>query len=283
MKPFYLTEITTTDGLVHQGIFSAPKKPGKRAILWVHGLTGRFYGDKEIMEAFADECGNRGWGFAAFNNRGHDHITGMHKVDQKNPGGFTYAMGGGGYEKFEECIFDIHAGVDFLVSRGFPEVFVVGHSTGALKVIYSEGTKPHENVAGVVLAGAISDRLGPEVDKEKLSIQIAQMEKLIAEGKGDELVNGLAFFPMTPKRFISLYKKGSAEDVVDYGDENPKMTAFSKILKPTLVIISGQDENLDRQPRIYKKCLMQRRMRKNIKASLSRVLTMDLPGKKKKR
>jgi dienelactone hydrolase len=198
------------------------------------------------MEAFADECGNRGWGFAAFNNRGHDHITGMHKVDQKNPGGFTYAMGGGGYEKFEECIFDIHAGVDFLVSRGFPEVFVVGHSTGALKVIYSEGTKPHENVAGVVLAGAISDRLGPEVDKEKLSIQIAQMEKLIAEGKGDELVNGLAFFPMTPKRFISLYKKGSAEDVVDYGDENPKMTAFSKILKPTLVIISGQDENLDR-------------------------------------
>ncbi len=254
MKPFYLSEITTTDGLVHQGIFFSPKNPGKRAILWVHGLTGRFYGDKEMMESFAEACEGLGWGFAAFNNRGHDHITGMHKVDEKNPSGFTYAMGGGGYETFEECVFDIHAGVDFLVSHGFFEVFVIGHSTGALKLIYSEGIKPHTHVSGIILAGALSDRLGPDVDKKNVLIQLSRMEKRIKEGKGDELVFGLSFFPMTPKRYVSLYSKDSAEEAtVDYDGEQPNMRAFSNIQKPVLVIFSGRDENLDRPAADIKK------------------------------
>lgn len=246
MKPFYLSEITTKDGLVHQGIFFAPSKPVKRAILWVHGLTGRFYGNVPITDELIDHCEKNGWGFAAFNNRGHDHISGMHRIDPKT-GKFSYAYGGGGREVFEECIFDIHAGVDFLVSKGFSDVIVVGSSTGALKVMYQEGTHPHDNVTGVVLAGALSDRLGPDVDKKKLPDQILRMEQLITEGKGDELQIGLSYFPMTPKRFVSLFKKDSVEEsTVDYDDPHPKMTAFSNIKKPTLVLFSEKDENLDR-------------------------------------
>ena len=217
-----------------------------KAILWIHGLTGRFYGNVEMFEPLVDQCDKNGWGFAAFNNRGHDHVCGIHRINPVT-GKSEWAYGGGGNEVFEECIFDIHAGVDFLVTQGFSEVIVIGSSTGALKVIYQEGTSPHKNVTGVVLAGALSDRLGPDVDKKKLLDQIVRMEQLIKEGKGDELQIGFSYFPMTPKRFVSLFKKDSIEEsTVDYDDAHPKMTAFTNIKKPMLVLFSGNDENLDR-------------------------------------
>lgn len=120
------------------------------------------------------------------------------------------------------------------------------HSTGALKVAYSEATKPHPRVAGIILAGGISDRLGPDVDYVTLAKQVQQMEQKVRGGKGNQLIEGLSFFPMTPKRFISLNKKGSSEEVFDYGEENPKMTMLQRIIKPLFVIVSENDEYLDR-------------------------------------
>lgn len=240
MKQFYLSEITTKDGLIHQGISFKPQKHGKKALLWIHGLTGRFYGDVKMMEEMAEACEKEGFGFASFNNRGHDMITSAHKTDQ------SYADIGAGREVFEECVYDIHAGVDFLVSQGFTEVYLMGHSTGALKAAYSEGTKPHSNVVGVILAGGLSDRLDPKIAEEELRKNISRMEQMIVDGKGDELVSGLFFFPMTPKRYVSLFKKGSVEEVFDYGEVNPEMKIFSAITKPLFVIISEKDEYLDR-------------------------------------
>lgn len=246
MKPFYLEEITTKDGLIHQGIYFKPKKPREKALLWVHGLTGRFYGDKVMMEEFALACDAKGWGFASFNNRGHDQITGMHKMDPGDPGKYVHVAGGAGFEVFEECVFDIHAAVDFLIQQGFSDVVLVGQSTGALKACYAEGIMPHPHVTAVVLIGPISDQLVPGISAHIIQKNLSRMEQLIQEGYGEELQNGLLFFPMTPRRYVSLFKKGSTEEVVDYGDKYPKMRSFRAIKKPLFVIISEKDENLDR-------------------------------------
>ena len=245
MKPFYLVETITKDKLVHQGIFFRPEKPSKKAILWVHGLSGKFYSDPDMMESFAQLCDEEGWGFASFNNRGHDLVSSTHRLDPSSSSGYTYAFGGAGYENFKECVWDVHAAIEFLVARGFSEVILVGHSTGATKVCFAEGTKPHKNVAAVVLAGALSDRLAGDVDDEKLKTDLARIQRLITEGKGDELVNGLSFFPMTPKRFLSLYQKGSAEDVFDFDNGEKSLHVFSAITKPLFVIISEKDEYLN--------------------------------------
>jgi hypothetical protein len=117
MKQFYLSEITTKDGLAHQGIFFAPKKHGKRAILWVHGLSAAFYNDIHLFEVVAEACEKNGWGFALFNNRGHDLIAGIRKYDETPPNGYSYYPGGAGSEVFEESILDIDAGIAFLVKE----------------------------------------------------------------------------------------------------------------------------------------------------------------------
>ncbi len=252
MNQFYLVEITTKDKLIHQGILFRPRKPSfakasvGKAILWVHGLTSTFYGHVELMNNLAQTCEKEGIGFAAFNNRGHDMISGMRKVNPANPKGYDYAMGGAGYEDFEKCIYDIAAGVDFLMKQGFKEIIVAGSSTGANKVCFYAATEHNPHVVGVILVSPTSDRLVPGFAAEKRKESLKLMQDLAAEGKGEGVLTGHHFFPLTPKRFLSLFTPGASEDTFDYGDHKPKLTYFSKITKPLLVIFGAIDESLDR-------------------------------------
>lgn len=243
MKPFYLAEIVTKDKLIHQGLFFRPKRAGKKAVLWVHGLTSTFYGNVPLFEAFVNACEKQGIGFAAFNNRGHDGITGLKKLDSASEKGYERLTGGAGVEVFEECVYDIDAGVDFLIKQGFTQVFVAGHSTGANKACYWSTTTKHPRVAGVILLSPISDRLNPAGKPPWWSVPIARL--LIAIGKGNMLIP-VAHFPGTPRRLVSLVSAGSNEDTFDYGDAKPTMSAFSRISKPLLVMFAGADELADR-------------------------------------
>ena len=244
MKQFYLTEIVTKDKLIHQGIFFRPKKAGKKAILWVHGLTSTFYGGIAMLEAFAQGCQEERIGFASFNNRGHDMITGIRKLDKRKKKGYSSVLGGAAMEKFKGCVYDIDAGVSFLVRQGYSEIILAGHSTGANKVCYYAGNRRDPRVAAVVLAGPLSDRLG-QGPRELKTKRDAMME-LVREGKGDEPVFGYDFFPMTPRRFLSIYASNTSEDTFDYGDSKPKLIAFSRIRQPMLVLVGESDEHLDR-------------------------------------
>lgn len=251
MKPFYLSEITTKDGLVHQGIFCAPMGPAfakataGKAILWVHGLTSNFYGDNAIFQELLVHCEEKNMGFAAFNNRGHDFLSGIRKIDSSNEKGYAHVTQGAGYEIFEECVYDIDAGVTYLTGQEFSEIILVGHSTGANKVCFYAATQTDARVSAVVLASPLSDRLGAQ-DKKAVGENRKFMQSLDDSGRGDALVMGRMFFPLTPKRYLSLFSPHSNEDVFDYGDEKPEMTHFSLIQKPTCVIFGGSDEYVDR-------------------------------------
>lgn len=232
MKQFYLAEIVTKDKLVHQGIFFRPKQPTKKAILYVHGLTSTFYGNVPLFEAFVDACEEARIGFAAFNNRGHDIVTGIKKIDLREPKGYARVNGGAGYERFEDCIYDIDAGVSFLENQGFSEIILAGHSTGANKVCYYAGTKRDYRITGVILLSPVSDRLDPSHNKEQIAKQLRAMKRKISDGKGDVLVSGVHVFPATPTRYVSSFSAHSPEDVFDYGEATPRFARFSAIGRP---------------------------------------------------
>ncbi|MCX8008786.1 MAG: alpha/beta hydrolase, partial [Patescibacteria group bacterium] len=137
---FLLEEITTDDGLIHQGLVAYPRDRGNTAIIWVHGLTGTFYGNAKLLKIFAERATNHGMAFGTFNNRGHDMIAGFRKIDQESPKGYTYTTIGAGYEVFEECVCDINAVIQFFVDQGYRKIILVGHSSGANKVCYYAGT-----------------------------------------------------------------------------------------------------------------------------------------------
>lgn len=252
IKSVTLAEITTRDGLMHQGFWFRPTNPTRTAILWIHGLSSVFYSNLRLFEAFFDECEEAGIGFASFNTRGHDVITGIRKVDKRKAKGYRHVNGGVAYESFADSVHDIDAGITFLAKYGFTHVVIVGHSTGANKACYYGGSKRDPRLAGVVLAGPVSDRLDPALDQVELANDIRYMKSLIETGKGDEVISGYHIFPMTPKRFVSLLDKQSLEDQFDYGEEKPKLPYFTKIRKPLLVVLSQKDEYIDRPIEILK-------------------------------
>lgn len=246
MKSFYLVETTTKDGLVHQGAYFEPKNKGKRAILLIHGLTSTFYSDAVLLGILAEQGEAAGIGIASFNNRGHDYIASARKMDPSKETGYTHVTIGAGVEKFEDCVHDIDAGITFLKEKGFDEVVLAGFSTGANKACFYVATVNDPRVVGVILVGPLSDRLVPGEYQKKLTENIVRMEKLVAEGKGEELVTDVMFFPITPNRYISLHKAGTAEDTFDYGDAAPKLTYFKSIKQPLFVIFGEKDEYADR-------------------------------------
>lgn len=244
MNKYYLVECITKDDLIHQGLYFEPKEKLGTAILYIHGLSSVFHGHLDTCDAFAEVGEKMGIGFASFNNRGFCLISGPQKKDPTALTGISHVKGGAGQEVFEECILDIDAGITFLISQGYKNVVLMGRSTGANKVCYYAGTVDDPRVVGVVLNSATSDRLTKK--KETCASELSFMKKMIGEGKGEELFTGYSFFPMTPKRYVSLFEKGSTEDVFDYGDEKPQMKVYGQIKKPLFVIFGEKDEHADR-------------------------------------
>lgn len=242
---YELVDILTKDQLVHQGMVHIPKGCGKTAVVWIHGLTGTFYSNTKSMELFALACEKQKMAFGAFNTRGHDYVSDAHKIDGTNTRGYVHQTIGAGVEHFPDCVQDIDAMVSFFVHRGFEKMVLVGHSTGANKVCYYAGTVNDPKVAGVVLSGPMSDRYSAS-DEQTNKKHHAIMEQKIREGKGEELLTGFDFFPLTPKRWMSLLAVGSPEDVFNYHDEEGALATFSKITIPLLVMFGGSDEHADR-------------------------------------
>lgn len=253
MRQYYLADITTKDKISLQGIYAEPKMNGRRALLLEHGLSGTFYRDSKMLETFADASNKEGWGFAAFNNRGHDMLAGMRKMDGTPPYGYSFYPAGAGREVFEESVLDIDAGVDFLMKQGYSEVILMGHSTGANKACYYAATQKNPHIVGVVLAGPMSDRLSMAKTDKNILKNVSAMHNYIDEGRGDELMLGYHFFPITPKRYVSLFEPKSPEDVFDIAEPEPKLVTFSNIQLPMLVVLLGNDEAADRPMEEIKK------------------------------
>ncbi len=246
MQKYYLTEITTRDQLIHQGIFFKPKKVGKRALLWVHGLTDHFYGDVNLYEEFAQQSEKTSIAFAVFNNRGHDVVTRISKIDPKTPKGSSSFLAGAAYEKFTESVFDIDGGITFLTNQGYSEIVIAGSSTGANKVCYFAGTQSDQRLIGVILVSAISDvAIHKKALGKKYAPALQRIKKLNQTKIANKLLDDIDYLPLTPHRYLSLYQENGAEDVFPYYQKKPQFKIFSQISIPLLIILGEKDEYAD--------------------------------------
>lgn len=250
MNTISLVEITTKDGLIHQGIFAESVKKSKTAVLWMHGLSGNFYGNVTFTNILIEMCESKGIGFASFNNRGHDSVSGIKKIDASQEKGYTRVVGGAGIERFEECAYDIDAGISFLSKKGFTKIILVGHSTGANKACYYAGTQNDPRVSGVVLASPVNDRLVPKNHVSWVTKSILSIIRAI--GMGNSFITLAGPYPVTPNRALSLMTKRSAEDVFDYDDHERGLKVFGQITKPLFVLLGELDESLDRPAFVIK-------------------------------
>jgi pimeloyl-ACP methyl ester carboxylesterase len=121
----------TEDGLNLEGVVIRPTAASARmvAVVWVHGLTGRFYAKSAIL--VGRDLAGEGYTFVSGNNRGHDFGARYWNQARGEP-----VLAGGGWERFDESPFDVDAWLTFTASLGHERIVLVGHSLGALKVAH---------------------------------------------------------------------------------------------------------------------------------------------------
>lgn len=233
MIPVLLTRIKTSDGITLEGIVVPPKKKGRIALIWLHGLTSRFSHGQDLIRALSDLTRKNGIAYFKFNTRGHEIVS----------RGTKKKLIGGAFEKFEECVRDIDAMIRFAKKLGYKKIILAGHSTGANKTLYYQYKKKNPAVKGIILAGAISDMSAWKTkDAKKMSRAI----RIARQTKEKDALLPQEYGIYSAARYLSLFEAGHAEDVFPYHNPNANWKELKSVRVAVAVIIGSEDEHRDR-------------------------------------
>lgn len=237
MIPVSLVRIKTRDGIWLDGIAVEPKRKSKTALIWIHGLSSYFYSSPILVRELSRLSTKNGIGYFKFNTRGHDLVC-RGQGNQKLLGTL--------YEKFEDCIYDIRAMIQHAKRQGYQKIILAGHSTGANKTVYYLYKTRDKNIKGALLLGAAND-ISAEIKragKKEFKKTLLTAQKL---NKKDPLALFMSKgYLFVPRRALSLFTPGSAEDVFPYYSPDAEWNALKKILVPLAVVFGSRDETLDR-------------------------------------
>jgi pimeloyl-ACP methyl ester carboxylesterase len=234
MIPVLLIKIKASDGVTLDGIYVKPGKKGGTALIWLHGLSSRFSSGQTLIKELSAACQKNGIGYFKFNNRGHDIVN----KDVKN-------LGGAGFERFEDCIYDIRAVILLAKKLGYKKIVLAGHSTGANKALYYTYKTKGRSVGGLMLIGSLSDvTVGREMGIRRLEKALRIAKKLYRKNRHKLMPQEFGIY--TAERYLSLYRPGGREDVFPYHNPKARWQELKSVKVPIAVVVGSRDEHLDR-------------------------------------
>lgn len=244
MKIRFLRQMTE-DKLILQGLLYEPEQATDKLILHIHGMSGNFY-ENGFLDYMAKTFTDKGWAFLAPNNRGHDYIAyillaGNEEDDKKI---------GNTFEKFEECISDIKAWMDFAQEQGFTEIVLQGHSLGCSKVAYYLAETKDKRIKKLVLASP-SDMVAMAENWTHHKEMMELAKKWAKEGKAldilPKILNDWAY--LSAQTYLDFFTRGNPIDVFNTYNKSASSKSLEGITIPTLAFFgSGKDSFFTKTP-----------------------------------
>lgn len=233
-----LNRIQTKDGIELVGLLYEPEIVTKKILVYIHGMAGNFYENK-FLDFIARTLTDNGTAFFTFNNRGCEYIKDLAKIEE---GKRNFVRIGDTYEKFEDCLLDIEAGIDFAEEKEFSEIHLAGHSLGGPKIAYYASQTKDARLKSLVFVSP-ADMVGlAEADKD-FERDITTATKMIAEGRGEEIMPFLIWGEnyLTANTFLSLSAEDSKVSVFSLYDPENKLSVLGQITIPTIIIMGKTD------------------------------------------
>jgi len=230
-----LVRFDATDDYALSGLLYEPRRRTDRVIVWLHGTGGASIFDSRRTNLLAAHFTRRGFAFFPFNNRGA-HLM------RRN--------GGMAYERIRDCVFDIDGALRELRHRGFRDVTLVGHSTGANKVAVYDHRKPRNRVQRyVLLAGGDDTGLTyQQLGDRRFRAALARAR---SRRNDDALVPpALSPLPMSWRSWYDMNNPDGDYNVFPFGEvirrrrisRRPLFRHVRAIRKKTLVVYGENDE-----------------------------------------
>jgi len=228
-----LVRFATRDGVDLTGLLFEPPRRTKRAAIFIHGMAGSF--ESKRTNILAREFTSSGVAYFAFNNRG------------------SYVMrfnGGMALEKIRDGVHDIDGAIRELRRRGYRDITLIGHSTGANKIAVFDHYQ-HRNFAKryVLLAGGDDTGLAyAELGARRFARALQQAR---AKRNSSELVPlSVSSFPQSWRSFYDRANPNGDYNVFPFLEvmrgirlsRRPRFRYLRGIRKPTLVLYGDRDE-----------------------------------------
>lgn len=231
-----LVQISTSDGLFLHGYY-VPSDDKKVAILHIHGFEGNFY-ENNFVYFLAKELEDKNIGFLSVNTRGNGRDTDFNTTDDK------YKKIGARYELLEEAHLDITAWLKYLISEGYKEIILQGHSLGTMKAVrYLFEGELKDKVRRLILLAPFDKKGYMVVQKLDTDKLLAKAQDMVDTGKGDELTtsefgDGIISY----KTFISWYKQDDLGRVFEFCSPEYDFPMLKQIKIPSKIIVGSIDE-----------------------------------------
>lgn len=238
-----LVSFLTEDKIILHGFF-VPSRKSKKVFIHIPGMTSNFYDDFRFPY-LVRYITKSGYNFFQVNNRGHDVIADIPNIKGK------WIRVGTVFEKFEDCLKDIKAAIDFASRKEFTKIVLSGHSTGCQKITYYQSKVKDKRVKGLILIAPTDDY--NYVTKKEFGKNYPKIWKiakqLINSGKENELMPKETKVLMSAKRFLSDADLKNIEARIFNYDS--KMEIFSKIKCPILAIFGTKEQYAVKSPKAY--------------------------------
>jgi len=232
-----LVRARTRDGVFLDGVSVAPRRRGRVALLWVHGLGSVFSSGQPLIAELSARLTRAGIAYFKLNTRGHDVVAGRGR-----------RLAGAAYERFGDSVEDIRAMIALARDCGYRHVVLAGHSTGANKVLHYVARSRDRRVTGLLLLGPVSDIAGEwkRIGARELGRRVRIAERLARRDRQALVPRAWGYW--SAQRYLSLYRPGEAEDVFPYYRPHARWSALRRVRVPIAAIVGSRDEYLDRRP-----------------------------------
>ena len=236
----------TPDNYILNGMYSGPEK-AQSVFIFVHGFTASMFS----VEILGDYFQSNNFGVMSFNNRGFGYISKIRKLDPESDKKYKSVSIGGAHEVFTECVNDIDGAINWAIENKFKNIYLVGHSTGCQKIVYSASKlqDKYKELKALILLAPISDMAATRnlVPKRVINKAYKYAEKQIQKGKPHQLLpEKLWEGVIDAQRFISLNDQSSEEEIFCYSQENKTPKTLKSIKLPIIAIVGENDQFLDR-------------------------------------
>jgi pimeloyl-ACP methyl ester carboxylesterase len=239
-----LLRFDATDGAPLAGLLFEPRRRTARAVIFLHGTGGSSVFESKRTNALATAFTRAGIAWFTFNNRGAHLVRRLGRD-----------LGGMAFEKIRDCVFDIDGAVRELWERGYRDLTLAGHSTGANKIAVYDSVKRRNRVKRYVLLGGGDDTgmLYDQLGARRFQAALVKARAMIRDRRGAELVpRALSSLPMSWRSFYDMANPNGDYNVFPFLEvmrgirlsRRPRFRHVRGIRKPALFLYGENDEYL---------------------------------------
>ena len=225
-----------TDGVDLEGILYKNGEKNKKILISIHGMATNCIKIRD--EKIAEDLKDLNIDMLVFNNRGHDLVN---YINKKIDGNNQKTISGTSYEEISECYNDILGAINYTILKEYEEIYIMGHSLGCTKVIYTYNKLIEKNeneilnkIKGVILLSLVDIPTALRFYlKDDFPVMVTYAKNMKKENMENELMPKESFIhPISVKTFIRYAINNNDIDFARYSDKEYNFKELNNIKTP---------------------------------------------------